>query len=118
MRLTGFRLPRTLRYSDIAAAKLGENRMGVVVKTIDLVPRQGRQLRIIPFQYTGFYGPDGCFPADRRLQVHDIDIEPELLTHLSRAASRTEVSVKDEAQSYEAAKQDSPISFWAATGLG
>jgi hypothetical protein len=53
VRLAGVRLPRTLQYDDIAHARLGENRFGVVVKTVKLIPTHGRRVRIIPFQFSG-----------------------------------------------------------------
>jgi hypothetical protein len=112
VRLDGFRLPRTLRYAEVAQAQLGENRFGVVVKTVDLIPNHGRRLRIITFQFTGFYGRDGwAAELIAAFQSHHVDAEPDLLKHLSHAASRSETSVREEQAALDERKQDPPISF-------
>jgi hypothetical protein len=112
VRLTGLRIPRQLRYDDVAQARLGENRVSVVVKTVDLVPTHGRRLRIIPFQFSGFYGPGGW--AALLLEIiesHCIPAEPELIKHLTHAATRSERSVREQQEGYESRKEDPPISF-------
>jgi hypothetical protein len=112
VRLTGFRLPRTLRYAEVAHAQLGENRVGVVVKTVDLTPNHGRRLRIIPFQFTGFYGRDGwATDLIAAFGSHHIDADADLLEHLSHAASRSETSVREQQAALDERKQDPPISF-------
>jgi hypothetical protein len=112
VRLTGFRLPRTLRYPEVAHAQLGENRVGVVVKTVDLIPTQGRRFRVVPFQFTGFYGQDGwAAELIAAFQSHHIHAEADLLELLTQAASRPEASVRNEQAAFDQRKQDPPISF-------
>lgn len=112
VRLTGFRLPRTLRYSGVAHARLGESRFGAAVKTVDLIPRHGRRLRIIPYQFTGFYGPEG-WAAEllAAFQAYQVDGEADLAMHLSQAASRAETSVRKEQAGFDERKEDPPIAF-------
>jgi hypothetical protein len=109
--LDGFRLPRTVRYAEVAHARLGENRFGVVVKTVDLIPNHGRRLRVIPFQSTGFYGRDGwAAELIAAFQLHHVDADADLLKHLSQAATRSETSVREEQATLDK-RTDPPISF-------
>lgn len=111
-RVTGFRPPRTLRYSEIASATLGETDGGVLVKTINFAPKHGLGVGITPFTYVGFYGPDGWASLlIAALKSHHIESEPELLEHLERAAARSETDVREEQAAAEARKEDPPISF-------
>ena len=111
-RVTGFRPPRTLRYSEIAAATLGETQGGVSVKTINFAPTRGFGVGIIPFTYVGFYGPDGWGSLLlAALKSHHVPCEPELLEHLERAAAHSETDLREEQAATEARKEDAPISF-------
>jgi hypothetical protein len=112
VRLTGLRLPSKLRYDDIANASLGETSYAVIVKTVELIPTHGRRLRLVPYQFSGFYGPEGW--AALLIKVFEsrgIAAEPELMSHLARAASSSEVAVPGQQQGYEEGKQEPPISF-------
>lgn len=112
VRLTGLRLPRTLPFAEVAHAQLGENRFGIVVKTVDLIPNRGRRLRIIPFQFTGFYGTDGwAAELIAAFESNHIDAKADLLRHLSQAAKRSEASVREEQASFDDREQDPPITF-------
>ena len=111
-RVTGFRPPRTLRYSEIAAATIGETQAGVIVKTINFAPTRGFGVGITPFTYVGFYGPDGWGSLLlAALKSHHIQSQPELLEHLERAAAHSETDVRVEQAAAEARKEDPPISF-------
>jgi hypothetical protein len=44
-------------------------------------------------------------------EAHRVPADPELMKHLTRAASRSELSVRKEHEGYEAGNQEPPISF-------
>jgi hypothetical protein len=54
---------RTLRYVDIDRVSLGATRAGPggtrTVATLELSPKRGSKLRIVPYRYADFYGPHG-----------------------------------------------------------
>jgi len=54
---------RTLGYADIERVSLGTSRAGPggsrTVATLELTPKRGSKVRIVPYKYADFYGSDG-----------------------------------------------------------
>ena len=88
---------RRLAYANVARVSLGTTRGGPgrarTLATLELTPKQGRPLRIVPYQYADFYGQDGWAALlNAAWDAQRVPMDADVAQALAEASSSAEPS--------------------------
>jgi hypothetical protein len=84
---------RTIRFEGIERVRLGKARAGPqgaprAAVALDLIPKRGRRLRVVPDQFAGFSGSDGWAALLKtRFVAHQVRMDTNVADALADAAS-------------------------------